>query len=231
MKKIFYCIALFLSVSAVAQDNMVLDELKEYNFPAELLAKSIGGAEVDADHSFYATLTSDVEDEVIVEEAKYNPSQKMGKRWTLLTYNGNEPTKKELKEFNKDHNKKEVVLKAKINDSSWNIEDENDDYLVVSFTYDNSTLKSQYKYLADIKGKAYFNRTTKQLEKVEYVNLRPTKIKPFSVENYSMVVNFTYNDTEKIYQVEKEEINMDAKIFGKTTPVKDIVEYSDYKKM
>lgn len=231
MKKLFYCITLFLSVTATAQDNAVLDKLKEYNIPVELLAKSVGGADTDEDYSFNFTTTSDVGAEIIVEEAKYDPTQKKGEQWILLSYNGNDPSKKELKQFKKDNNMKEEEIKAKIDDSSWGIESDNNDYLVVNFRYDSSTLKWRYKYLADIKGKAFLNKTTKQLEKVEYVNVKPTKIKPFKVDQYSLVVDYVFNDNEKIYLVEKEEIKMNAKMFGQTVPVKFTSEYSNYKKL
>lgn len=231
MKKLIYCITLFLSVTAIAQDNAVLDKLKEYNFPAELLAKSIGGADTDGDHSFNLTTTADIDAEIIVEEAKYDPTQKKGEQWMLLSYNGKDPSKKEIKQFKKDHNMKEEEIKAKIDDSSWDIESDNKDYLVVNFRYDSSTLKWRYKYLADIKGKAFLNKTTKQLEKVEYVNVKPTKIKPFNVDKYNMVVNYIFIETEKIYLVEKEEINMNAKMFGQTVPVKLTSEYSNYNKI
>ncbi len=231
MKKLIYLIAILFSVTATAQKNSVLDKLKDYNFPAELLAKSIGGADTDEDYSFNFTTTSDVDAEIIVEEAKYDPTQKKGEQWILLSYNEKDPSKKELKQFKKDHNMKEEEIKAKIDDSSWGIESDNNDYLVVNFRYDSSTLKWRYKYLADIKGKAFLNKTTKQLEKVEYVNVKPTKIKPFKVDKYSLVVDYTFNDNEKIYQVEKEEIKMNAKMFGQTVPVKFTSEYSDYQKI
>ncbi len=190
MKTVFYFMTFLFSVTVVAQNNTVVDKLKEYNLPSELLAKSIGGAEVDADHSFDVTITSSTDSEMTVEEATYNPTQKKGKRWILLTSNGKDPSKKEINEFKKDHNMKEDEIKAKIDDASWNIESDNDEYLVVSYKYDKSTVHKRHKFLVDIEGKAYFNKNTKLIEKVEYVNTRPTKIKPFNVDKYNMVVNY-----------------------------------------
>lgn len=76
MKTIFYFMAFVFSVTVTAQNNTVVDKLREYNLPSELLAKSIGGAELDADHSFNLTVTSSIDSEITVEEATYNPTQK-----------------------------------------------------------------------------------------------------------------------------------------------------------
>lgn len=148
-----------------------------------------------------------------------------------MTSNGKDPSKKEIKEFNKDTNFNEEEINAKIDDSSWDVESDNSEYLVVTFKYNSSTLHWRYKFLTDIKGKAYLNKSTKQLEKVEYTNERTTKIKPFNVDKYLMVINYIYNETEKIYQVEKEEINMDVKVLGKSASTKHIFEYSNYRKL
>ncbi|WP_439182669.1 hypothetical protein [Carboxylicivirga taeanensis] len=230
MKTLFYCLAALLSLSAVAQENKVLNQLKAYHFPMDLLAKSIGGAEVNANYSFHATIRSCIDSVTIIEEAKYDPSQKFDERWTLLTYNGKEPSAKELKEFNKNHNFKEEEIKAKIDDASWDIERDRNDYLVVNFKYDSTSSKGRFKYLADMKGKAYFNKRTKLLEKVEYTNERPTKMRPFNVTTFYMLVHYNFNRTENLYQVATEEINMDVKALGKTVLVKDIYEYTNYQK-
>lgn len=231
MKKLIYCIALFISVTATAQENNVPEKLREYNFSSELLAKGIGGAEGDANFSFNLKMTSIIDSEATVEEAKYDPTKGQGERWILLSNNGKVPTKKETREFNKSHNKKEEEIKAKIDDSSWNLEIDNQEVLVYKFKYNTATLKSRYKFLADIEGKAYFNKTTRLLEKAEYLNVKPTKIKPFNATKFHMVVSYIYNESEEIYQVSREEISMDVKIFGKSASTKHINEYSDYRKI
>ena len=230
MKTLFYCIAIFFSVIVTAQENTVVDKLKDYYFSTELLAKGIGGMDVNADYSFTVTMASSTGSEKIVERASYDVNKAEGTRWTLLSYNGMAPSKKELKAFKKEHNFKEEEITATIDDTSWDIELDNDKYLEVSFKYNPSTLKRRTKYFADIMGKAYFNKNTKRLEKTEYINDKPTKIKPFTVSEFYMVVNYVFNETEDKYQVESEEINMDAKMFGEVVPVKHIYEYSNYSK-
>ncbi|MCU4156091.1 hypothetical protein J1N10_08880 [Carboxylicivirga sp. A043] len=229
MKKLFYGLLLLISVSITAQENEVDSKLKDYDLSIEQLANSILVSH--SQYAFNITITSDWDSEINVEKARFDPTMKVRERWILLKYNGNEPSKKELRDFNKRFNIKEKGINKTIDKSSLNIELDDKDYLVISFKYIKSGLPERYVFLANCKGKAFINKSTKQLEKAEFVNEKPLKDWPLKAEKFSLLVNYTYNEAEQIYQLKKETFKMDVKGFGQMVPLKDVYEYSDYKKL
>ena len=69
------------------------------------------------------------------------------------------------------------------------------------------------------------------MEKAEFVNEGPIKIKIFNVTDLDMVVIYSYNESENIYQVERENLDMKVKLFGATVSAKEIYEFSNYRKI
>ncbi|MBS2213621.1 hypothetical protein KEM09_19590 [Carboxylicivirga mesophila] len=226
MKNLLFGLLLFISVSLTAQQNEVDSKLKDYGLSVEVLANSIVASH--SQYAFNVSITSDTDSETVVEKAKYDPTMKVGERWLLLSHNGHEPSRKELKDFNKRFNRKEKDINRAIDKSSLNIELDDKNYLVVGFKYIKSGLPARYAFLANCKGKAFINKSTKQLEKAEFVNEKPLKQWPLKTDKLSLLVNYTYNEAEQIYLLEKETFKMDVEAFGQMVPLKDVYEYSDY---
>jgi len=70
-------------------------------------------------------------------------------------------------------------VNGEIDENAWGIEKDDNEFLVIKFKYDKTTLPKKYAFLGDCKGLAYFNKKTLRLEKAEFVNEQPLKIKIF----------------------------------------------------
>ncbi len=231
MKTALYCFLFLCSLAATGQKGLVLEKLNAYQFPDDILTQGLESAFPDLEHSFDVTITSTTDTEKIVEKARYNPKKKNGDRWSLEAINGAAPSKKEIKSFKREHGKKESMEKRRIDAASWTIDRDDAEYLVVGFTYDKSTLPYGYEFLKYCPGKAYLNKRTKRLEKAVFHNERPIKVWPLKVSELHMVVEYGYNESEMIYQVQKETMDMTVTSFGQSVPIKDVYEYSNYIKI
>ncbi|RLD26542.1 MAG: hypothetical protein DRI54_02670 [Bacteroidetes bacterium] len=229
MKKVFLIIAIITSINSFAQKDEVLAKLEAYNFSGELLAENLKDA--DADHSFNYKVTTITDTDSKVEEAKFDPTKPIGERWTLELVNGSVPSKKDQKNFDKAHNTKQDDINGEVDDNAWGIYEDNDTYLVISFKYDKATLPKKYDFLGDCKGLAYFNKKTLRLEKAAFINEVPLKIKIFNVSRLDMEVDYQLNEEEQTYFIQKEEIEMDIHLLGELVKIKEINEFSDYKKI
>lgn len=159
MKQLLLLIALTTSLSTFAQKSEVINKLKEYHFTDEFLTTNLKDA--DAEHYFDVKITTINSPETKIEEAKFDPSKNIGVRWILLSVDGDNPSKKDLKNFDKAHNTKIDDINGRIDDNSWGIEKDDSDYLVINFKYDKTSLPKKYDYLGDFKGLAFFNKKTR----------------------------------------------------------------------
>jgi hypothetical protein len=228
MKKILFFIALTISVSAFSQNEEVMKKLKEAGITSELLSSNLKDS--DAEYFYDVKITTVNSSETKVEECKFDPTKKIGERWILKTVNGGTPSKKDLKNFDKAHNTKQPDINGKVDESSWGIEKDDADYLVVSFKYDKTSLPKKYTFLGDCKGLAYFNKKSKSIEKAEFVNEGPLKIKIFNVTKLDMVVRYIYNKDAQTFLVKEEDLDMQVKLLGQLVDIKEKSEFSNYKK-
>jgi len=228
MKVILLLLVFTISTSIYAQKSEVLEKFEEYQFSENFLTESLKDA--DATHSFDAKITTIDGTDTKIEEAKFDPKNEIGERWILISVNGNTPSKKELRQFNKSHNTTQPEINGRVDENSWGIESDDSDYLVISFKYDKSTLPKKYDFLGDCKGLAFFNKQTKMLEKAEFVNEQPLKVKIFNVTKLDMIVTYTFNEEEQTYFILEEELKMEVKLLGQLVDIDDITHFSNYKK-
>jgi len=228
MKKILFFIALTISVSAFSQNEEVMKKLKEAGITGEVLSSNLKDS--DAEYFYDVKITTVNSSETKVEECKFDPTKKIGERWILKTVDGGSPSKKDLKNFDKAHNTKQPNINGKVDESSWGIEKDDADYLVVSFKYDKTSLPKKYAFLGDCKGLAYFNKKSKSLEKAEFVNERPIKIKIFNVTKLDMAVYYFFNKEAQTYMIKKEDLDMQVKLLGQLVDINEKSEFSNYRK-
>lgn len=217
-----------ISISAFSQTEEVMKKLKEYNISSEVLSSNLKDA--DAEHFFDLKITTITDSDTKIEKGKFDPTKNIGERWMLLSVDGETPSKKDLKNFDKAHNTKLDDVNGKVDENSWVIETDDDEYFVISFKYDKTSLPKKYTFLGDCKGLAYFNKKTARLEKAEFINEQPLKIKIFNVTKLDMVIYYFLNEEEHIYLVQKEDLEMQVKLLGQLVTIKEINEFSNYKK-
>jgi hypothetical protein len=228
-KTVVLVIGLFslLSRSATAQNEEILARLKEFKIDEERLSSNI--KEEDAVHAYTLTSLTGSKDGNVESIAKYDPLQKVGKRWTLLTVNGAAPEKGDIKQFNKLHNPKNKNISGKIDPTSYEIERDDKKFLIVKFRYIKESLPSKFRFLGDCDARVYCKKDIMEISYAEFTNFRPTKVKMFNVEDLLVEMYYIYDEDSKSYIHEEARMDIKAMIFGLKQEVEIINYYSDYK--
>ena len=231
MKNVLLVLAISLSINAYSQKEDIQAKLKDLGISEDFLAHNL--KDEGAKFSFSLTTTTNTETSTQttteVEECHFDPTQPVGSKWTLDKHDSRKPQKSELKNFDKAHNTKEKEINGKVEDTSWKIKEDNDQYLVINFKYEKESLPKKYDYLGDCVGTAYINKSTKALEKVEFINEGPIKIKFFHVTDLKMVTTFLSLNGQ--FLMKKSIMDITAVVLGQTAKVEDVLEYSNYKKV
>ncbi len=227
MKNLVLIVSVLLSSIAFSQKEKVMEKLKEYHFSEDLLTENVKDA--DASYAFTMKMTTINSNGTTVELSNFDPTKKVGEKWKLVSVNGEKPTKSQQKKFDKNHNSTEEV-NGKLDDHSWKIVSEDDKYLVVSFRYDKSTLPKKYEFLGDCIGYAYFNKETKELDKAEFKNEGPIKVKVLNVQHLDMVIHYFKSD-DGTYLIKTTNLDLEVFFLGQVVNVKEVSEYTDYKKV
>ena len=229
--KVFFISLFFVgSLALYGQKDVVEKKMLEYGFSEQDLEIEI--SEENPNYSFKIRTTTKSDSETDVQEASFDPYRPEGQKWKLETVNGNLPTSKELKSFNKDHNgKKKTANQGEVSESSYNITEDNDDFFILKFRYDPESLRKKDQFLANCHGLAFFNKKTKRMDKIEFLNDGELKVRILKVARLDMVQNLNYNETDNEYFIGNETIIMDIKLFGSIITVEELIEYYDYKKV
>ncbi len=220
----------FLSSTTIsAQKAEVELKLKEYGIPHGFFEDNL--SDENANHIYKTKTTTVTSTETKVEIGSFDPTLPEGKRWILISVNSMEPTKKERKQFDKAHNQSDNSDFGEPNDEDWKIIEDSDRWLVVELRYRESNLPHKYKYLAGCKGKVFIDKEKKCLEKMEFYNVEPIKIKIFNVDKLDMTVSYQLEEETNTYLIDHEEIIIDTRLLGQNVEVKETVEFYDYEKI
>ena len=229
MKHVCLLVFLISTLSSCAENEAASEKLEKYKITADLLTRNLRDA--DAEHFFQLKSTLINGEEVKTVESTFDPTRDIGERWNLVSVNGSGPTAADHKEFDRAHNTKRKAINGRVNHKSWGIEKDDEDSLIIRFKYDKKSLPKKYSFLGDCQGLAYFNRTTERLEKAEFVNEKPIKIKFLNVGKLDMVVHYEFHEEEGHYLIKSEELDMEVNLLGQLLPVKEHNEYINYRKV
>lgn len=228
MKKLLLMSVLTFSVlSLFAQKSLVLESFNKHGIDPSLLDPKL--RERPDNYSFDFKYTAVAGNKETVTLANFNPAKPEEERWTVISVKGKAPSAAEIKSFRKTHAK--VPVTSGIDDSSYKIEKENEDVLVVSYKQDPATLPEEAQFMKDCKLYLTVNLKTKRMETLQSLNEKPLKIKIFHAEKLDLLAKYIYNEQEKRYFSVSEDLNLMIKFLGQITPMETISEYSNYKKI
>jgi hypothetical protein len=218
---------MIFSISLKAQNEEILARLKEFKIDEERLSSNI--KEEDAVHAYKLTSLTGSKNGNVESIAQYNPLEKIGKRWTLLTVNGASPDKNDIKQFNKLHNPKDKHISGKIDPSTYEIERDDKKFLIIKFRYIKETLPAKFRFLGDCDARVYCRKDIMEMSYAEFTNFRPTKVKMFNVEELLVEMYYIYDEESKSYIHEEARLDMSALLFGLKQEVEIVNYYSKYK--
>jgi hypothetical protein len=218
---------MILSISSKGQNEEILARLKEFKIDEERLSSNI--KEEDAVHAYKLTSLTGSKNGNVESVAQYNPLEKIGRRWTLLTINGAAPSKNDVKQFNKLHNPKDKHISGKIDPSTYEIERDDKKFLIIKFRYIKETLPAKFRFLGDCDARVYCRKDIMEVSYAEFTNFRPTKVKMFNVEELLVEMYYIYDEESKSYIHEEARLDMSALLFGIKQEVEIVNYYSKYK--
>jgi len=229
MNKILSLVFVLCSANLFAQKDVILEKLTAYGINEGTFGSGL--QDHDATHSFDIEITTNDGTKNIVEEGHFSPTVAVGERWSLQTVNGNAPSKKELKKFDKAHNTKQESINGDVSDNSWKIVSDTDDEIIISFKYNKESLPKKFDFLAECTAKAYINKRTKRLDKAIFTNDGPLKVKIFNVTKLEMTVVYHYIKEENLYVMDTQHLDMEVKLLGQQIEVEELNEYFHYQKV
>ena len=218
-----------LTTSSFGQKAEVEEKLQEYGIPADFFVDNL--KDENAKYSFkIRTITETTGQDTKVEEGLFDPAMPEGERWKLISVNGKAPTKKQIKQFHKEHNTSEDSGAGEPEDDDWKIVEDSDTQLVIEFRYMEENLPHKYKFLAQCKGKVFIDKEKKRLDKVDFYNVGTVKIKMFNVDKLNMTMYYKPDEESLTYLLNKETMMFDTHVLGQPVEVKTVTEFYDYKK-
>jgi len=221
----------FLNLSALlsfAQKSLVFDAFTKHGIDAAILDAEI--KKRPDNYAFDFKYTSIASNKETVTMASFDPSKPEQERWTVISVKGKAPSASDIKTFRKNHAQPQPIA-GKVDDSTYKIEKENADVLVISYKQDPTSLPSEAAFMKDCRVYMTVNLKTKRLEQVQSLNEKKLKIKIFNAEKLDLVVKFIYNETEKRYFTKSEDLNLIIKFLGQLAPMETLSEYSNYRKI
>lgn len=227
MNKTLYISLLILATISFthAQNKPVSVYMSEFNVTPEDLEAGLKDA--NATFRFDAKIKTIIEQDTSVQLAAFDPKVPVSEKWVILAKDGEAPTKKEFKTFYKNHNTKKDGINASIMADSWAIESEDENFLVVSFMYEEKSLPRKYHFLANTSGHAHINKNANRLMHVIFKNDTPQKVKQYKVNSYELFMKYYFDTSDKIYLIEWEDLTMQTN----EGQVKELTEFWDYRKV
>lgn len=232
MKTLKYLLLLlvFSATTAYAQSDKIQNIFAEYNITEEMLTENLKDANAEYAFDYKSTITTDVN--TTVQFARFDPSKKIGERWTLVSVNGEDPSVEDINTFDQTHNTTRNNVNGKVDEDSWQIEKDTESELVLSFRYNKKSVPRKYRFLADCKGTVYFDKNANVLKKTEFTNEgKPIRVKILKVQGLDMEVDYQLQEDGKTYLIVKEILDMKMRMFGQDVEVIEINEYSNYSKI
>jgi acetylornithine deacetylase/succinyl-diaminopimelate desuccinylase-like protein len=214
-------------MTSFAQKSIVLESFKKYGIDPGLLDPK--SRDRPDNYTFDYKYTSVSSNKETVTIAKYDPSKEEQERWTVISVKGKAASASDIKAFRKNHSKPPVT--ATTDESTYTIEKVTADFLVISYKQDPASMPAEAQFMKDCRLYMTINLKTKRLEKLQSLNEKPLKIKIFKAEKLDLVVKYTYDEQEKRYFTESEDLNLMVKFLGQLAPMETISAYSNYKKI
>jgi len=231
MKRLIFIVAITTSVISFAQ-NSVNEILKQYGFKTENVFSILDNSK--SNYSFNVKGSSHTYSEVnktdnTTHRAYHFDNTKLeGQKFSLISVEGNAPTKKQIKHFNKEKNKTVKESEMKLTEKDFFIKTDNEKMLVIGFNMPKEELPSKIAFMSHCTGFIYFDKQSEKITKIEIKSKEAFSMKIFHITELNLTVSLAYNDDKNLYYITKEETNTKVLILGSITNIDNEEIYSDF---
>lgn len=199
-----------ICTQAFAQKDLVYKKLNDLNISTEFLEK----ADDKNQYSFHGVSTAHtasfdtVNKKVVVSVFDFNP--KANPKYALKNINGQTPTEKELKTFNKKYNSAVAIVGAKADLNSLTIISEDNQKIVIGFKIDPKSLTASNSYLKNCIGEFHIDKHSKRMNFSAYHSTQPFSMSILKVTKMEVAQHMQYMSETNSYVVVKDETLMDV---------------------
>jgi hypothetical protein len=216
---------LFTSMAS-AQKAKVLDAFFKYGIDSSVLNPEKTKRPDNFAFDFKQTIITSASEAVTI--AKFDPSNAGVEQWTVVSIDGKSPSKSAVNSFRKNQSKASPTTPT--DDTSYKIEKETPDQLVISYKVETASLTKENAFVKDCRFYMTINLKTKKMEQIQTLNEKPVKVNILTADKFDIVVKYKWNDEARQYVPVNENLNLEAKFIGQATNIKTITEYSNYTK-
>lgn len=218
-----------LVVSALtvsAQKSVVAEALSKHGIDAGILDPE--ALQQPSDYAYDLKATTTVAGKQTVTLAQFDPTKPAEERWTVVSVNGQSPSRGEVNSFRKEHAKPQSTTRA--DDASYKVDKETSDYLLISYKQDPTSIPKDASFMKDCRMYLTINLKTKKAEQAQVLNEKPVKIKMLTADKFEITVKYSWNNEAKRYFNVSEGLDMQAKFLGQSANVETASEYSNFTK-
>lgn len=224
LKGIFTVLLLTIFViRASAQKSLVTTALSKHGVDQSVLDPV--NLRLPADHAFGLKESTTAAGKTKVLLATFDPSVAGPDRWKVVSVDGRAPSLYENNTFRNTRAKPPV---DKPDETTYKIESETADQLVISYKLDAASTPMDAAFLKDCRVVLSVDLKDKQPVQLQLVNEKPVKIGPLTAKKFEIVTKYLYDKAAKRYFPLKDNLNMEAAFFGKTLTTQIETVYSNY---
>ncbi len=209
-----------------AQKSAVLNAFSKYGIDAGMLDPA--NLQQPDDYAYelkQTTITTGKESALV---ARFDPTAAKEEQWTVVSVNGQSPSRSDINGFRKSQNKADGANRT--DDASYRIENESADKLVISYKVDAASVPKDAAFMKDCRSYMTINLGNKQLEQVRVINEKPLKIKILNADKFELVQLYLRNDASKRYFPLHQSLDIQSKFMGQDVRVQTTTEYANYSK-
>ena len=232
MKKIIL-IPLILIVLTTFSQSKTTDVLAKYNLTPDHVLSLIDLSTSTMSFDAASTTTTIVESTEKKTQQKrtytFDGKKTEGEKYTLLTYNGETPSKKKIKKFNKEKNSTPQYKEITLSEKDFFIKSEDDKMLIIGFNVPEEQINSKIAFMAHCTGFIAINKESKKAESIEIKNNEGFNLKIFHVTNMDINITLAFNETLKEYYLLDESTQMVALLMGSTIDITIEEKFTNFK--
>jgi hypothetical protein len=233
MKRISILLILLVSISTLSAQKGATEILARYGFTTDNILNILDASSADLSFTVEGSNRSFSEanhtDQSTRRSYDYDSKRADGEKFKLLTINGKEPTKHEIKKFNKEKNQSGGKSKIQLKESDFFVEKDDEKMTVIGFHMPADELPSKLAFMAHCTGYIYINKETGRVTKLEIKSFEPFSLKVFHITDMFIQFNVAYNEEHKTYYATSEFTRTKALILGSVTTIEMDEQYKDIK--
>ncbi len=233
MRKSLSLFVIFFLILGIAnaQDN-ASEILKQYGFRTDNILSLLDASTANFSFTVEGTTRTFSEanhtDQTSKRVYSYDSKRAEGAKFKLLSINGKEPTRHDIKKFNKEKNTSSGDNKIQLKESDFFIEKNNEKMAVIGFNMPADEMPSKLAFMSHCTGYIYIDKVSGRVTKMEIKSKEAFSLKVFHITEMLIQLNLQYNEEQKFYYLTSEFTRTKALILGSITTIEVDEQYKDF---